>query len=90
MPADEDWDDWIDTFVAKILKVLVSGHAKCQLERVTKASRKPENELIHAAVVTDLKRGSKIYMNAMRIPKKVLKPNSIGQIYDACCSNLMD
>jgi hypothetical protein len=87
MPADEDWYEWVDKFVAKIVQIHGSENAKCKLERMAKASWKPENELIHAPIVTDLKRCSKIYINTMKIPKKVLKANSIGQIYEAFCSN---
>jgi len=88
MAADEEWYEWVDKFVAKIVQILGSEHAKCELERVARASRKPENELIHAAIVTDLKRGSKIYMNAMKVPKKPRKANSIGRIYSRYCSHL--
>jgi hypothetical protein len=88
MPVDEEWYEWADKFVAKIVQILGSEHAKYELERVARASRKPENELIHAAIVTDLKRGSKIYMNAMKVPKKPHKANSIGRIYARYCSRL--
>lgn len=88
MPVDEEWYEWADKFVAKIVQILGSEHAKYELEREARASRKPENELIHAAIVTDLKRGSKIYMNAMKVPKKPRKANSIGRIYARYCSHL--
>jgi hypothetical protein len=88
MPVDEEWYEWADKFVAKIVHILGSEHAKYELERVARASRNPENELIHAAIVTDLKRGSKIYMNAMKVPKKPHKANSIGRIYARYCSHL--
>jgi len=86
MPVDEEWYEWADKFVAKIVQILGSEHAKYELELVARAPRKPENELIHAAIVTDLKRGSKIYMNAMKVPKKPHKANSIGRIYARYCS----
>jgi hypothetical protein len=88
MPADEEWYEWVDKFVAKIVQILGSENAKCKLERVAGASPKPEKELIHAAIVTDLKRGRKIYMNAVKVPKKPHKANSIGRIYATYCSLL--
>jgi hypothetical protein len=88
MPANEEWYEWVDKFVAKIVQILGSEHAKCELEQVARASRKPEKELIHAAIVTDIKRGSKIYMNAVKVPRKPHKANSIGRIYATYCSPL--
>jgi len=88
MPVDEEWYEWTDKFVAKIVQILGSEHAKYELEREARASRKLENELVHAAIITDLKRGSKIYMNAMKVPKKTRKANSIGRIYARYCSQL--
>jgi hypothetical protein len=83
MPVDEDWDEWIDKFVTKIVQILEREYAECQLERVAKATQKPKNELIHAAIVTDLKYGSQVYLNTVKVPKKPLKSNSIGRIYEA-------
>jgi hypothetical protein len=86
MPADEEWYEWVDKFVAKIVQILGSEPAKCELERVAGASRKSKKEIIHAAMVTDLKRGRKIYMNAVKVSKKSHKANSIGRIYATYCS----
>lgn len=90
MPADDDWDEWIDKFVTKIVQILGSEHAKFRLERVAEASQNPENHLIHSEIVTDLKCGSQIYMNSVKVPKKPVEDISIGRMYEAFCANLLD
>jgi hypothetical protein len=90
MPADEEWEEWIDRFVTKIVQILGSEYPKCKLERVVKATQKRKNELIHAAIVSDLKCGSRTYVNTVEVQKKPLKDNSIGRLNEAFCSNLLD
>lgn len=90
MPADEEWDKWFDRFVTKIVQILESEHPKCKLEHAAKATQKVENELIHAAIVSDHNCSSRIYMNTVEVPKRPLKDNSIGRLYEAFCPNLLD
>jgi hypothetical protein len=73
MSADEAWDDWIDAFIEKIVKILGTESLKRQLET-------SENDLLYSRTVTKIisaKQSS--YRN--RAQNGTFKPNSIGQIY---------
>jgi hypothetical protein len=73
MSADEAWDDWINVFIEKILKILGTESLKRQLES-------SENDLIYNRTVSKIIGGKQSYYGN-RAQNSALKPNSIGRIY---------
>ena len=82
MSANENWDDWINKFVEKIVQILGSEGAQSGGRIIQ--SQIPENDLIHHLTVTNMISGNQTYMNIVKKPiRRCPKSNSIGKMYEA-------
>jgi hypothetical protein len=83
MAADEDWDDWMNKFLERVIQILVNEGAKKQLKPLVIPTQLPENDQAYTMTVTHLTSGNQFADTVMKPQKGNLKPNSIGQINEA-------